>query len=213
MKKVLISPSVLNADFTRLNEECISLQESGADWIHCDVMDGVFVPNTALSADIVSRVKTAVTLPLDVHLMVQMPHEVAEDYVSAGADTVTFHIESHSDVVKTSSLIRAAGAKVGISLRPATPVEILLPYAELFDMILIMTVEPGFGGQTFLPNSIGKIKTARKLFPDKLIEVDGGINADTGALAIHAGADVLVAGSYIIKSADRKSAILNLKSL
>lgn len=211
--KILVSPSILNADFSRLNEECLSLENSGADWIHCDVMDGKFVPNTALSAEAVSQVKNAVTLPLDVHLMVQNPREVVDKFIKAGANIVTFHIEAGSDVAETSEHIRQSGAKVGICVKPATAVETLLPFEKFFDMVLIMTVEPGFGGQKFMIECLEKIKTARRLFPDKLIEVDGGINAETGALAVEAGANVLVAGSYIIKSSDRQEAVQKLKTL
>ncbi len=213
MEKVLVSPSILNADFSRLNEECLSLENSGADWIHCDIMDGKFVPNTALSVEAVSQVKKAVSLPLDVHLMVQNPHKVVDDFIAAGANIVTFHLEAGSDIAETSARIRQSGAKVGLCIKPSTAVEALLPFVEFFDMILIMTVEPGFGGQKFMHGCLKKIKTARKLFADKLIEVDGGINAETGALAVEAGADVLVAGSYIIKSPNRKDAVQKLKTL
>lgn len=213
MKKVLVSPSILNADFSRLKEECLSLENSGADWIHCDVMDGKFVPNTALSVEAVSQVKKAVSLPLDVHLMVQNPHKVVDEFIAAGANIITFHLEAGSDVAETSVRIRQGGAKVGLCIKPATAVETLLPFEKYFDMILIMTVEPGFGGQKFMPSCLEKIKTARQLFPDKLIEVDGGINSETGALAVTAGANVLVAGSFIIKSSNRKEAVQKLKTL
>lgn len=212
MKTNLVSPSILNADFSRLTEECRSLENSGADWLHCDVMDGVFVPNKALSVGEVSAIHKAVSLPLDVHLMVANPREVVKSFVEAGAHVVTIHIEVGGDVAETAKYIRELGAVVGLSVKPATPVEELLPFAEYFDLILIMTVEPGFGGQAFLPDCLNKISVARSLFPDKLIEVDGGINDITGAEAVRAGADILVAGSYIIKSPDRKAAVQKLKS-
>ena len=213
MSKPLISPSILNADMDNLQAECISLQEAGADWIHCDVMDGVFVPNVSLSACAVDSINKSVNIPLDVHIMVQNPQKVVQDYVNAGADIITFHIEATEDVLGTIRAIKDCGVKVGISIKPATPVEVLAPYAQLLDMILIMTVEPGYGGQEFIADTLEKIRLARRLFPDKLIEVDGGINAETAKLAVDAGANVLVAGSYIIKSQNRAETVEKLKNV
>lgn len=211
--KILVSPSILNADFSRLEEECVSLEKCGADWIHCDVMDGKFVPNTSFGVSVVERVRKCVSLPLDVHLMVENPAACVKQFVEAGASFVTFHLEAARDVEASANLIKKFGAKVGISVKPATSVEDLLPYAHLADMILVMTVEPGFGGQKFIPQSIEKIRHARELFPDKLIQVDGGINEETASLAVHAGANVLVAGSAVIKSNDRKNTIEELKKV
>ena len=213
MTKPLVSPSILNADKANLAAECISLQQSGADWIHCDVMDGIFVPNVSLSPDAVREVKKNVSLPLDVHLMVQNPDAVVKEYVNAGADIITFHFEAVKDVKSTINLIKSFGVKVGISLKPATPVDAVIPYASHVDMILIMTVEPGYGGQKFICETLEKIKRARQLFPNIHIQVDGGINAETSKLAVEAGADVLVAGSYIINSQNRAESIAILKNL
>lgn len=211
--KPIISPSILNADMENLPAECVSLQRSGADWIHCDVMDGVFVPNVSLAPGMVKNIDSSVHIPLDVHLMVENPCAVAEDYVRAGADIVTFHFEASDDVTATANLIRSCGAKVGVAVKPATPVDALVPYSQHFDMVLVMTVEPGFGGQKFIVETLEKIRRARQLFPDKHIQVDGGINAETAKLAVKAGADVLVAGSYIINSANRAEIIEKLKNV
>ena len=213
MTKPLISPSILNANMDNLQAECISLQKAGADWIHCDVMDGVFVPNVSLSPSAVNSINKSVNIPLDVHLMVQNPEKVVQDYANAGADIITFHIEATEDVLGTIRAIKDCGVKVGISVKPATPVETLLPYAELLDMILIMTVEPGYGGQKFITDTVEKIRLAKRLFSDKLLEVDGGINGETAKLAVDAGANVLVAGSYIINSQNRAEKIEKLKNV
>ncbi len=207
MKKVFISPSILTADFARLAEECKSLHKSGADWIHCDVMDGIFVPNLTFGMPIVASLRKCVVLPLDVHLMITEPKRYVEQFAKAGADIITFHIESTNDVIGTIELIKKYGKKVGLSIKPNTPVEELLPYKGMFDMILVMSVEPGFGGQSFIEGSLQKIATARQLFPDVLIEVDGGISSKNSANVVQAGANVLVAGSAIFNATNRSEAI------
>lgn len=211
MKKVFISPSILTADFARLEQECKSLHKSGADWIHCDVMDGVFVPNMTFGMPIVSSIRKCVVLPLDVHLMIVEPKRYVEQFAKAGADIITFHIEATDDVVGTIELIKKCGKKVGLSIKPNTPVEQLLPYKGMFDLLLVMSVEPGFGGQSFIDESLQKIEKARQLFPDVLIEVDGGVNFSTYQKVIQAGADVLVAGSAVFNADNRKEAIEQLK--
>lgn len=211
MKKVFISPSILTADFARLEQECKSLQKSGADWIHCDVMDGVFVPNLTFGMPILSSIRKCVVLPLDVHLMIVEPKRYVEQFAKAGADIITFHVEATDDVIGTIDLIKKCGKKVGLSVKPNTPVEALLPYKGMFDMVLVMSVEPGFGGQSFIDGSLQKIAKARQLFPDVLIEVDGGVNLSNCAQVVQAGADVLVAGSAVFNAENRKQAIEQLK--
>ena len=211
MRKIFVSPSILSADFARLEQECKSLEKCGADWIHCDVMDGNFVPNLTFGMPILKSIRKCVVLPLDVHLMIERPERYVQQFAEAGADLITIHAEATEDVAGCLKLIRSCGKQAGISLKPNTPVEILEQYRGLFDMILIMSVEPGFGGQAFIESSADKIKAARKLFPDVLIEVDGGINKTTAKKVIAAGVDVIVAGSAIMNVPDRKAAIAEIR--
>ena len=211
MRKIFISPSILSADFARLEQECKSLEKSGADWIHCDVMDGIFVPNITFGMPVIKCIRKCVVLPLDVHLMIDKPERYVEQFAEAGANLITIHAESTNDVAGCLKLIRACGKQAGISLKPNTPFETLTQYRGLFDMILIMSVEPGFGGQSFIESSVDKIRRARELFPDVLIEVDGGINNQTVKKVVDAGVDVIVAGSAIINAPDRKLAIEQLR--
>lgn len=212
MKKIFISPSVLSADFTRLEQECKSLEKCGADWIHCDVMDGNFVPNITFGMPVIRSMRRCVVLPLDVHLMIDAPERYVEQFADAGADIITFHIEATKNVSQTLKLIHSCGKKAGISVKPNTPVGALTPYRGMFDMVLVMSVEPGFGGQQFIPSSLDKIRRAKQLFPNVLVEVDGGINADNVKQVVEAGADVIVAGSSIFGEQDRKSAIDRLRN-
>lgn len=211
MRKIFISPSILTADFARLEQECKSLEKCGADWIHCDVMDGNFVPNLTFGMPIIKSIRKCVVLPLDVHLMIDRPEKYIAQFAEAGANLITIHAEATDKVAECLNLIRSCGKKAGISVKPNTPVEVLEQYRGLFDMILIMSVEPGFGGQSFIEESVNKIRCARELFPDVLIEVDGGINKHTAKTVIDAGVDVIVAGSAILNVADRRGAITDLR--
>lgn len=211
MRKIFVSPSILSADFARLEQECKSLQKCGADWIHCDVMDGNFVPNITFGMPVIRSIRKYVVLPLDVHLMIDRPERYIAQFAEAGADIITIHAEATDSVAESLALIRSCGKKAGISIKPNTPVEVLEQYRGLFDMVLIMSVEPGFGGQAFIESSISKITRARELFPDVLIEVDGGINGATAKKVIEAGVDVIVAGSAVFGAQDRKHAIDELR--
>lgn len=210
-KQIIVSPSILNCDFANLGAECVSLVNAGADWIHCDVMDGAFVPNISFGAPIVKAVGGAVNVPLDVHLMIDEPVRYIQDFVKAGATYITFHVEATNRVAETITKIKSFGVKVGLSLKPNTPTSAILPYLNDIDMVLVMSVEPGFGGQMFNQKAPQRIAEIRRIF-NGLIEVDGGINADTAKLVVESGVDVLVAGSYLINAADRKAATEALKN-
>jgi len=212
---VFISPSVLSADFSRLGEETVRMEQSGADWLHLDVMDGHFVPNLTFGAPVVAALRPLTNLFFDVHLMVSHPMLYAEDFVKAGAQMLTFHVECRDDTEQTIRAIRSLGCKVGLSLKPDTPVSAVLPYLPQVDMVLIMTVEPGFGGQDFMPEMMPKIKAVReacrKADLDCLIQVDGGIAEDTIAVAAENGANVFVSGSAVFGAADARAAIEQLR--
>ena len=213
---MLISPSVLASDFSRLAEEVNSIEKAGADLVHIDVMDGMFVPNITLGAPVIRCLKGKTTLPFDVHLMINEPIRYIDDFADAGADIITFHVEATDDVQKTIDKIHSCGCKAALSVRPGTPAEAVFPYIEQLYMVLVMTVEPGFGGQSFMPDMMPKIKKikdeAEKRNPQLHIQVDGGIDDKTVSTAAEYGADVFVAGSYIFKAADRKAAIETLKN-
>ncbi|MBP3884954.1 MAG: ribulose-phosphate 3-epimerase [Olsenella sp.] len=206
---VRIAPSVLSADFTRLGQELESIRD--ADLVHYDVMDGHFVPNVSFGMGILKQVKAATDIPLDVHLMVTNPEEQTPWFLDAGADIVTFHMEAQTHANRLCSLIHAAGAKAAVALNPATPVSLLDSVIEDVDMVLVMTVNPGFGGQSFIEGSIAKIRKLRALCAEHgvnpWVEVDGGIVADTAERVVAAGANVLVAGSSVFGAKDRGVAI------
>ena len=213
--KNILAPSILSADFKILGEQLKLTEEAGAEYIHFDVMDGMFVPSISFGMPVLASIKGATTQTLDVHLMVTEPIRYVEEFVKAGADIVTVHYEACEDLQATIDKIHAAGAKVGISIKPKTPVEVLLPYLDQAEMFLIMSVEPGFGGQTFIPESLERISELRNLLNEKGlttdIEVDGGINETTGKQCKEAGVDVLVAGSYVFNSEDCSQRIASLK--
>ena len=212
----LIAPSILASDFAQLGEEVESVTASGADWIHCDVMDGDFVPNISFGSVIVEAVGRHTHLPLDVHLMIQRPDRYLEQFLKVkGVATVTSHLEANHDAGITLDRVRAGGKKAGLSIKPGTPLDKTRTLFGRFDLLLIMTVEPGFGGQSFMPEMLGKVREAARLRSELglnfLIEVDGGISVETATLCREAGAEVMVAGTSVFKSADRAAEIRALK--
>lgn len=207
---VLIAPSLLSCDFSRLKEEIREVEQAKCDWLHVDVMDGHFVPNLTIGPGVVSWIRKSSRLPLDVHLMIQRPLQYVEAFRKAGADWITIHVETGDEVPETLKAIRKLGARPGISLRPKTSVEALRPFLDQVDLVLVMTVEPGFGGQKFMPQMLEKVKKLRPHFHGK-ISVDGGIDFETAPETVAAGADVLVAGTAIFGQKDRAQAIQNLR--
>ena len=217
MPKIIVAPSILAADFSRLADEVRRVEQAGADWIHCDIMDGHFVDNISFGPEIVRIVRKETNLPLDVHLMIQAPDHYATRFVKAGANSITVHVEREAkhDVEKTLRAIRDAGCRPGLSLNPPTPFESVEPFLDKIELLLVMTVHPGFGGQSFRPQMMKKVKRAAKWnnsHERKIeIEVDGGINAETARLSIQNGANVLVAGTSIFRAKDYREAIRELR--
>lgn len=204
---VQVAPSILSADFANLERDCRKVVSNENPMLHFDVMDGVFVPNLSIGIPVLQSLKKALPEAVyDVHLMIIDPLRYVPQFAGAGADYITFHLEAQSAVPETAAAIRATGTKVGLSLRPGTPVEDIFPYLRQIDMVLVMSVEPGFGGQAFMPEAVQRIAAlraeARRLGTSLLIEVDGGIDADTAPDCVRAGADILVAGSSVFKNPD-----------
>ena len=212
---VRVAPSILSADFANLGNEVAQVCQDGADFIHMDVMDAHFVPNLTFGPMLLKAIKPYSTVPIDVHLMMTHPAEYIERFISAGANRLTIHAEIDGNVEKMLQQIRLLGAKAGLCIKPATPSEMIVPYLDLLDFVLIMTVEPGFGGQAFMEDKLSKISEVKNLIAMRPIEieVDGGINDKTAIPAVHAGADILIAGNYIFKAQGKKQAIQLLKDI
>jgi len=214
-RRILIAPSLLACDFAHLADEIQQVEAAGADWLHVDVMDGHFVPNLTIGPVVVETIRRCSRLPLDVHLMLDHPEQYVKPFLDAGAHVLTVHVEApgvHTEgaLLKTLTSIRQAGARAGLSLRPGTSAEASKPFLEAVDLMLVMTVEPGFGGQAFMPEVVPKIRQLRQWFPGDL-SVDGGINADTGRQCREAGANVFIAGTYVFRSPSYQQAIQSLR--
>ncbi|KPJ48398.1 MAG: ribulose phosphate epimerase [candidate division Zixibacteria bacterium DG_27] len=213
--EIIVAPSLLSCDFSRLKEEVETVEAAGADWIHLDVMDGHFVPNITFGPGLVEAVRRCTKLPLDVHLMIDNPDDYLERFIQAGADWLTIHQEIAPHLHRTLARIRELGVKAGVSVNPSTPFSTVIPVMEMADLLLIMTVNPGFGGQKFIPSVLAKIREARAHIESRKlntkIEVDGGIGPETSPLVKEAGAEVLVAGASIFKSGDYRKTIEQIR--
>lgn len=212
----IIAPSILSADFAKLGQEIKAAETAGADWIHVDVMDGHFVPNLTFGPPVISAVRSATKLPFDVHLMIERPELSLADYIAAGADRITVHAEACVHLHRTVHFIKEKGLPAGVAINPATPVSVLEPILHDLDLVLIMTVNPGFGGQKFIPYSLVKLRQVKAALEERglssvHIQVDGGVNRDTAPQIREAGANVLVAGNAVFAEADRAAAIAALR--
>jgi ribulose-phosphate 3-epimerase len=214
---IIVAPSLLSADFSVLRDEIADIEKAGAEYLHLDIMDGVFVPNITFGAPVIKCLRKHSRLVFDAHLMIENPLSYIKDFAEAGADIITFHAETIYDIAAASDDIIKLGAKPAASVKPNTPVDCLFPYLDKLHMVLVMSVEPGFSSQKFIPEALPKIEALRHEIDSRglktLIQVDGGINGETGKLCIDAGANILVGGSFVFGNSDRKAAIDILKAL